>query len=83
MGASEVTALISIIHGNVGLFAGLALTLCGLYQLLVARNSSLGIIMIAVGLCLPFVVNIMSGIESGFCKTVQTLGGTCAKWNNH
>ncbi|HEX2859131.1 MAG TPA: hypothetical protein VHP58_02920 [Alphaproteobacteria bacterium] len=60
------------------LFFGLLLTLFGLYQMLVARNTTLGVIMICVGLCIPYTQNIMGGLQSAFCPTITTLGGQCA-----
>lgn len=82
MGGQETLALITLINGNWGLFAALLLTLCGLYQALVARNTSLGVIMICVGLALPFTYNIISGLQSAFCPTITKLGGQCANFSS-
>jgi hypothetical protein len=78
MGGQETLALLSLITGNVGLFLALVLTLCGLYNILVARNTSLGVIMLAVGVMLPFTFNIISGLQSAFCPILQTVAGANA-----
>ncbi len=71
VGGDLTSSLVNVVQGNLGLFAGIALALFGLYTWLVAQNTGTGIIMIIGGV----IVTAFPGIFAGLAEGAQKLAG--------
>jgi hypothetical protein len=82
-GESLVNGFTQLVSSNIALFVGLALALFGLYEILVAQNTAVGVGMIVFGLIIAFVPNLFDGLVGAVKQPLQSLGSkTVGNWGN-
>lgn len=75
-GESLVTGFKDLVQSNIALFVGLALALFGLYEILVAQNTAVGVGMVVFGLLIAFVPNIFDGLFQAVRNPLNNLGSS-------
>ncbi|HEX2859132.1 MAG TPA: hypothetical protein VHP58_02925 [Alphaproteobacteria bacterium] len=73
-GGSLVQGFTDLLSSNVALLVGLALALFGLYEILVAQNTGVGVGMVVFGLIIAFVPNIFDGLVGAVKAPLQGVG---------
>jgi hypothetical protein len=80
-GSSLVTGFTGLVTSNIALFVGLALALFGLYEILVAQNTGVGVGMVVFGLIIAFVPNLFDGLFQAVKGPLRDLGSSTPTLN--